>query len=173
MAFIIRHISTDRFWVSGADQKIRLGSGATKYTVIDGVLKNAESGMNVMHAAGVVHESSAHPTNWLMSDGFISTDGIHAFWDSGREMIMAGASPEKWMVIYDDTPAEPVAAVEEPVAAVEEPVAAVEESDGESVPDLVSDEDVPVARSAALIEEALNASLVVEDEVEDEVEDAE
>jgi hypothetical protein len=166
MAFIIRHISTDRFWVSGADQKIRLGSGATKYTVIDGVLKNAESGMNVMHAAGVVHESSAHPTNWLMSDGFISTDGIHAFWDSGREMIMAGASPEKWMVIYDDTPAEPVAAVEEPVAAVEE-------SDGESVPDLVSDEDVPVARSAALIEEALNASLVVEDEVEDEVEDAE
>lgn len=42
--------------------------------------------------------------------------------------------------------------------AVPEPAPVVPEVEDE-VPDLVDDEDVPVARSAALIEEALNASL--------------
>ena len=46
-------------------------------------------------------------------------------------------------------------AVPEPVP---EPAPVVPEVEDE-VPDLVDDEDVPVARSAALIEEALNASL--------------
>jgi len=165
MAFAIRHTSSDRFWASGADHKIRLGADATKYTVVDGVLKNAVTGLNVMHAACVVQESSTHPTNWLISDGLISADGLYAFWDAGREMIRAGDSPEKWVVIYDG--AAPVAAVEEPVAVVEEPVAVVEEP----VAAVEEPDDVPVARGAALIEEALNASLVAEDE--DEVEDAE
>lgn len=48
--------------------------------------------------------------------------------------------------------------VPEPVPAPAPVVPEVEDEDDE-VPDLVDDEDVPVARSAALIEEALNASL--------------
>jgi hypothetical protein len=50
----------------------------------------------------------------------------------------------------------------EPVA-VPEPVVPEVEDDEEDVPDLVDEEDVPVARSAALIEEALNATLKQEE----------
>ena len=53
-------------------------------------------------------------------------------------------------------PPAPVPVVPEPVPVPEPVVPEIEDE----VPDLVSDdEDVPVARSAALIEEALNASM--------------
>lgn len=50
--------------------------------------------------------------------------------------------------------------VPEPAPVVPEPVPVVPEVEDEDVPDLVDDdEDVPVTRSAALIEESLNASM--------------
>jgi hypothetical protein len=65
----------------------------------------------------------------------------------------------------DLTPEEPVVVPEpepEPVVVPEpepEPVVREPEPEPESEPDEVDDGDVPVARSAALIEEALNATL--------------
>jgi len=52
----------------------------------------------------------------------------------------------------------------EPAPVVPEPEPVVPEIEDDDVPDLVDDEeDVPVARSAALIEEALNATLKQEE----------
>jgi hypothetical protein len=42
---------------------------------------------------------------------------------------------------------------------VPEPAPVVPEVEDDEVPDLVDDEDVPVSRSSALIEESLNATL--------------
>ena len=57
-------------------------------------------------------------------------------------------------------PPDPAPVVPEPAPEpVPEPAPVVPEVEDDEVPDLVDDEDVPVARSAALIEESLNASL--------------
>jgi hypothetical protein len=52
--------------------------------------------------------------------------------------------------------AAPVVPEPEPVP---EPTPVVPEVEDDEVPDLVDDEDVPVSRSSALIEESLNATL--------------
>jgi hypothetical protein len=49
--------------------------------------------------------------------------------------------------------------VPEPTPVVPEPAPVVPEVEDDEVPDLVDDEDVPVSRSSALIEESLNATL--------------
>lgn len=168
MAFTIRHSQTGLFWSSGVDQKIRLSSEASKYEFIDGILKNADTGLNVMHAACVVHESTTHPTVWTLNGGVLSADSMYASWDSSFEVMRASATPEVWDIVYD-------IAVEAPKPAADPLPEPEPESDSESVPDLVTDdEDVPVTRSAALIEEALNAAAAdaEEPEPEDEVGDA-
>lgn len=178
MAFRIRHTQTGLFWSSGVDQKIRLSSEASKYAFVDSILKNADTGLNVMHAACVVHESTTHPTAWNLSEGVLSSDSMYATWDSSFEVMRASATPEVWEILYDaavEVPKPIADPVPVPEPAPEAAAEAEAVSDSESVPDLVTDdEDVPVARSAALIEEALNAAAAdaAEEESEDEVGDA-
>lgn len=174
MAFRIRHAQTGLFWSSGVDQKIRLSVEASKYAFIDSILKNADTGLNVMHAACVVHESTTHPTAWNLSEGVLSVDSMYATWDASFEVMRASATPEVWEILYDAAVEVPKP-IADPVPEPEPEPEAEAESDSESVPDLVTDdEDVPVARAAALIEEALNAAAAdaAEEEPEDEVGDA-
>lgn len=83
------------------------------------------------------------PTVWKIEDGVISVDTDHIVqYDEGTLSLRVTSTPASWVLIPVGAPAAVPVVEAEPLA--EEPV--VEE-----------DEDVPVARSAALIEEALNA----------------
>jgi hypothetical protein len=116
-------------------------------------------------------------TSWTIEDGVISVDSDHIIqYDEGIEALRVTNTPTAWILVPVGAAPAPVA-VPEPVVApvavpepVPEPVAAPEpvavpEPEPES-----EEEDVPVARSAALIEEALNAQAADAAKVHDEEE---
>lgn len=163
MAFRIQDTVSSLFWkVSG--ERIVLAETGDDFT------EGSDGLVNVFTAGNYVY-SLPRPSEWkFTADGFLTFDGTHFIsTDVSEKCPVLSTSPTTWVKVGA---AEPVAVPEpvpEPVAVpapVPEPVA---------VPEIVDDieeeeEDVPVARGAALIEEALNAKAVAPDTDEDEEE---
>lgn len=150
MAFRIQDPITSLFWEVDAGYRIRLGDKGSVYTQdgATGFIVNVDTGMNINFPGNVLMECG-WPTVWTIEDGVISVDTDHIVqYDEGTLSLRVTSTPASWFLIPVGAPA--VAPVVAPVAEepVEEAAPVVEEE---------QDEDVPVARSAALIEEALNA----------------
>ena len=140
MAFRIQDPITSLFWEVDAGYRIRLGDKGSVYTQdgATGFMVNVDTGMNINIPGNVLMEGG-WPTVWKIEDGVISVDTDHIVqYDEGTLSLRVTSTPASWVLVPAGAPA--VAPV------VEEPVEEEEQ-----------DEDVPVARSAALIEEALNA----------------
>lgn len=153
MAFRVQDPVSGLFWEVDGGYRIRLAEKGSVYTHDDSsAIVNTETGMPLRIAGNKVIEGD-WPVKWRIVDGTISMDDEHIIqYDECSSSLRVASTPFSWVLV--PAGAEPVAVVPEPVA---EPVAEPESED-EEVPELVTDdEDVPVARSAALIEEALNA----------------
>jgi hypothetical protein len=153
MAFRIQDPVTSLFWEVDDGYRIRLGDKGSVYTQdgTTGFIVNVDTGMNINIPGNVLMEGG-WPTVWKIEDGVISVDADHIVqYDEGTLSLRVTSTPASWVLIPVGAPAvAPV--VEETVA--EEPAVEAEPLAEEPVEE---DEDVPVARSAALIEEALNA----------------
>ena len=147
MAFRVQDPVSGLFWEVDGGYRIRLAEKGSVYIHDDSLaIVNTETGMPLRIAGNKVIEGD-WPVKWRIVDGTISMDDEHIIqYDECSSSLRVASTPASWVLV--PAGAEPVA---EPVA---EP-----ESEDEEVPELVTDdeEDVPVARSAALIEEALNA----------------
>jgi len=87
---------------------------------------------------------------WTIADGVISMDIEHIIqYDETSSTLRVASTPAvPWIIVPEGSEAAPEPEVAEPEPEVAEPEPEVAEPE---------EEDVPVARSAALIEEALNA----------------
>ena len=192
MAFRIQHPDSGLFWNStNTAGSIVLvdASEATVYEVEQpNHIRNVATGLCLRHYSYIMREDAHGGPEYdfeydIKSDGTILNpfDGGHfvGFENGIVRIVKDGAV--KWVIVKDGEAApepEPVveAAPEPVVEAAPEPVVeaapepVVEEPEVDDAPDLVTDdeEDVPVARSAALIEEALNAKAAEEEEEEEE-----
>ena len=157
MAFRVQDPVSGLFWEVDGGYRIRLAEKGSVYIHDDSsAIVNTETGMPLRIAGNKVIEGD-WPVKWRIVDGTISMDDEHIIqYDECSSSLRVASTPASWVLV--PVGAEPVAVVPEPVAVVPEPVAEPESED-EEVPELVTDdeEDVPVARGAALIEEALNA----------------
>ena len=170
MAFRVQDPVSGLFWEVDGGYRIRLAEKGSVYTHCDSLaIVNTETGMPLRIAGNKVVEGD-WPVKWRIVDGTISMDDEHIIqYDESSECLRVASTPASWVLV--PAGAEPVAVVPEPVAepvaVVPEPVAEPESED-EEVPALVTDDeeddDVPVARGAALIEEALNAQAAAADE---------
>jgi hypothetical protein len=179
MAFRIQDPSSKLFWEVDGGNRIRLGDKGSVYThdSATGFIVNVDTGMNVNIPGKVVMEGG-WPTVWVIEDGVISVDAEHIIrHDEDLLYLRVTSDPASWVLVPVAAPVavpEPVAApvaVPEPVAApVAVPEAEPESEEDTSIvePEVEEDEDVPVARAAALIEEALNAQAATAAESEEE-----
>jgi hypothetical protein len=143
MAFRIQDTVSSLFWkVSG--ERIVLAETGDDFT------EGPDGLVNVFTAGNYVY-ALPRPSEWkFTADGFLTFDGTHFIsTDVSEKCPVLSTSPTAWVKVGG---AEPVA-VPEPVP-VPEPVA---------VPEVEEEEDVPVSRGAALIEEALNAAAAAPD----------
>ena len=139
MSFKIQQPGTGLFWASGGD-RIRLASEGSTYEIdSDGHIRNVDTGMYVRHHYFILMEASEieypeYDFEWTIED----SGRIYNKYDGGQYVIPdgnslritpVGGAATSWMIVRE-VPAE--------VPAEEE-------------------EDVPVSRASALIEEALNA----------------
>jgi hypothetical protein len=163
MAFRIQDPASKLFWEVDGGDRIRLGDKGSVYThdSATGFIVNVDTGMNINIPGNVVMEGG-WPTVWTIEDGVISVDADHIIrYDEDMLYLRATSDPASWVLVPVGAPV----AAPEPVAA---PVAAPEpEAEPETAPE-PEEEDVPVARSAALIEEALNAQAAAAAESEEE-----
>ena len=179
MAFRVQDPVSGLFWEVDAGHRIRLAEKGSLYIYnTDGAIVNSDTGMPLRIAGNKVIEGD-WPVKWQIVDGVISVDDEHIIqYDECSETLRVASTPSSWVMVPAGASAapEPVAAPEpEPVAAPEpEPVAAPEpepvavpEPESEPEPEDDDEEDVPVARGAALIEEALNAQAAAADEDKD------
>ena len=145
MAFRIQDTVSSLFWkISG--ERIVLAETGDDFTEGPGGLVNVFTAGNYVYAL-------PRPSEWkFTSDGFLTFDGTHFISTNVSEKCpVLSTSPTAWVKVGGS----------EPVA----------EEEDEDVPELVDDEeDVPVARGSALIEEALNAAAEDPDIDEDEEE---
>ena len=157
MAFRVQDPATNLFWKLDG-KNIILAEEGSDFTEDD-------TGIVGVATAGVRVYSLPRKSAWKMtSDGFITCDDYHYIIADNRQMRpLRSLQKQVWAKVVEGVEPTPVAP--EPVPApVVEPVE-------DDVPDLVSEseevEDVPVARSAALIEEALNAQAAATDSDKD------
>ena len=168
MAFRVQDPVSGLFWEVDGGYRIRLAEKGSVYTHDDSsAIVNTETGMPLRIAGNKVVEGD-WPAKWRIVDGTISMDDEHIIqYDESSECLRVASTPASWVLV--PAGAEPVVVVPEPVAEpVTEPEADSETESDEEVPALVTDDeeddDVPVARGAALIEEALNAQAAAADE---------
>lgn len=162
MAFRIQDPVTSLFWEVDDGYRIRLGEKGSVYThEEDSSIVNVDTGMPLRVAGNKIVEGD-WASYWSIVDGVISNDDGHiAQYDETSSTIRVADAPASWVLVPVAAPV----AVPEPVAAPE-PVA-IPEVEEEVEPE-VEEEDVPVARSSALIEEALNAQAAAAAESEEE-----
>lgn len=155
MAFRVQDPVSGLFWEVDGGYRIRLAEKGSIYTHCDSLaIVNTETGMPLRIAGNKVIEGD-WPVKWRIVDGTISMDDEHIIqYDECSSSLRVASTPASWVLV--PAGAEPI---DEPVAESVAESVAEPESEDEEVPELVTDdeEDVPVARSAALIEEALNA----------------
>lgn len=167
MSFRIQHPDSGLFWNSTKAPGSIVLADAAEATVYEveqpNHIRNVATGLCLRHYSYVMREDVHGGPEYdfeydIESDGTILNpfDGGHfvGFENGVVRIVKDGAV--KWVIVKDGEAA--------PVPA---PVAEPEVDD---VPDLVSDEeeDVPIQRASALIEEALNAEAEEEEEEEDE-----
>ena len=133
----------------------------------DGTILNPfDGGHFVGFENGVVRIVKDGAVKWvIVKDGEAAPAPVPVVEAAPAPEPVVEAAPAFWFGSALSCAAAKAAPAPEPVVeAAPEPV--VEEPEVDDVPDLVTDdeEDVPVARSAALIEEALNAKAVEEEE---------
>jgi len=155
MAFRIQHPDSGLFWNSTKTPGAIILVDAAEATVYEleqpNHIRNVATGLCVRHYAYFLREDAHSGPEYdfeydIESDGTILNpfDGGHFVGVSNGLVRIVKDGAVKWVIVKEGE-AEPVA---EPVA----------ESETDSVPDLVTDdEDVPVPRASALIEESLNA----------------
>lgn len=143
MSFNIRDPKTGLFWNTGSDQIIRLSEEATEYEIHDDFhVRNVKTGLCVRHFYYVLQESKhgqpEYDFNWKIEE----SGNIHNIFDGGHyvnigdDSLMITKDPYAWQIVrLGDVILGPKTVV-------------VDEDD----------DDVPVSRASALIEEALNAS---------------
>ena len=159
MAFRIQDPSSNLFWEVDSGYRIRLGDKGSVYThEDDGSIVNVDTAMPLRVAGNKIVEGD-WASFWTIIDGVISIDVEHiAQYDETSSSLRVASAPASWVLV-------PVAAPEAESAPEAEPV-----PEAEAAPEAEAEEDVPVARSAALIEEALNAQAATPDTDEDEEE---
>ena len=133
MAFRIQDPVSSLFWEVDEGLRIRLGDKGSVYThLADGSITNVDTGRLIRTAGNKIVESD-WGTAWKIEDGVISMDTEHIIqYDETSSSLRVATSPASWILVTADGA---------PVA----------------VPEVEEEEDVPVARGAALIEEALNS----------------
>jgi hypothetical protein len=170
MAFRIQHPDSGLFWNSTKAPGSIVLADAAEATVYEveqpNHIRNVATGLCLRHYSYIMREDAHGGPEYdfeydIESDGTILNPfgGGHfvGFEDGVMRIVKDGAV--KWVIVKDGEAA-PAPVVE----AAPEPVPVVEEPEVDDVPE--DEEDVPVARSAALIEEALNAKAAEEEEEE-------
>jgi len=145
MAFRVQDPVSSLFWEVDSGYRIRLGEKGSVYTHnSDGSIVNVETGMTLRLVGNKVVEGD-WAAFWTIADGVISMDIEHIIqYDETSSTLRVASTPAApWIIIPEGSVPEPEVAEPEPEDEEDEP-----EED---------DDDVPVARSSALIEEALNA----------------
>lgn len=158
MAFRVQDQVSSLFWEVDDGHRVRLGEKGSVYTQnADGSITNVDTEMPLRLSGNKLVEGD-WSVSWTIADGVISMDSEHIVqYDECSSSLRVASSPASWVIVPVGGSAPVAAPVPEPVP---EPVTVPEPEPepitvSESEPE--SDEDVPVARSAALIEEALNA----------------
>ena len=138
MAFRIQDPTSGLFW-KVSGERIVLSETADEFT-------ESSDGLVNVHQAGNYLYFLPRPSAWkFTAEGYLTFDGHHFVNASVDQMCpVLTATPYAWVKVGGVVP--------EPVA----------------VPEPESEEDVPVARSAALIEEALNAKVAADTDEEEE-----
>ena len=171
MAFRIQHPDSGLFWNSTKTAGSIVLVDAAEATVYEveqpNHIRNVATGLCLRHYSYVMREDPHGGPEYdfeydIESDGTILNpfDGGHFVGFENGVVRIVKDGVVKWVIVKDGEPV--------PVP-VPEPV--VESAPEPEVEEVESEEDVPVQRSAALIEEALN-SKEEEDEEEEEEEDA-
>lgn len=157
MAFRIQDTASTLFWKISGERIVLAETGGSDFT------EGPDGLVNVFTAGNYVY-ALPRPSEWkFTAEGFLTFDRTHFIRaDISEKCPVLSTTPSAWVKVGA---AEPMA-VPEPEVAEPEP----------EIPELVSEseeEDVPVARSSALIEEALNAQAACDTDDEDEDEDDE
>lgn len=171
MAFRIQHPDSGLFWNSTKTAGSIVLVDAAEATVYEveqpNHIRNVATGLCLRHYSYIMREDPHGGPEYdfeydIESDGTILNpfDGGHFVGFENGVVRIVKDGVVKWVIVKDGEPV--------PVP-VPEPV--VESAPEPEVEEVESEEDVPVQRSAALIEEALN-SKEEEDEEEEEEEDA-
>ena len=166
MTFRIQDAVSGLFWkVSGLN--ISLAEAGDEFT------EDANGIVNVFCSGSYLYFMDDRPSSLkFTTDGHLTSDGYIFISASVAEMRPAiSLTPTVWTKVGLEVP-EPVVEVPEPDVEVPEPVVEdpepVVEEPEVAEPELVSEEeDVPVARGAALIEEALNAQAAAAEDDKD------
>lgn len=159
MAFRIQDPVSGLFWTISGKRVVLAETGGSDFT-------EGPDGLVDVFTAGNYVYSLPRPSNWkFTADGFLTSGGSRFISANiSQKCPIRSTCPTAWVKVG----AESVAVAVPEAEADEEDVP--ELVDYEPVPEAeaVPEEDVPVARSAALIEEALNAKAAAPDTDEEE-----
>ena len=165
MAFRIQDPVSGLFWTISGKRVVLAETGGSDFT------EGPDGLVNVFTAGNYVY-SLPRPSNWkFTADGFLTSGGSRFISANiSQKCPIRSTCPTAWVKVGAESVAVavPEAEPEEDVPELvdDEPV-----PEAEAVPEAVpeaEEEDVPVARSAALIEEALNAKAAAPDTDEEE-----
>jgi len=158
MAFRIQDPVSGLFWTISGKRVVLTETNGSDFT-------EGPDGLVDVFTAGNYVYSLPRPANWkFTADGFLTSGGSRFISANiSQKCPIRSTCPIAWVKVDG---AEPVAAPA-PVEAEPEVPVVEEEPEAEAEPE-ADEEDVPVARSAALIEEALNAKAAAPDTDEEE-----
>jgi hypothetical protein len=169
MSFKIQQAGTSLFWTVDSENKIRLRPEGSVYEKDDaGHIRNVNTGMYIRHYAYVLFESELGSPDYDFEWTIETTGAIRNEFDGGCYVNSVGdeLKIEKVGLLWVNVPevpaevAAPEVAPEVAAPEVAPEVAAPEVAAPEvAAPEVAAPEedDVPVSRASALIEEALNA----------------
>lgn len=160
MAFRIQDPVSGLFWTISGKRVMLTETGGSDFT-------EGPDGLVDVFTAGNYVYSLPRPSNWkFTADGFLTSGGSRFISANiSQKCPIRSTCPTAWVKVGESVAEAVPEAEEEDVPEAEEEEDVPELVDDEEVPEV---EDVPVARSAALIEEALNAKAAAPDTDEEE-----
>ena len=165
MAFRIQDPASGLFWTISGKRILLTETSGSDFT-------EGPDGLVDVFTAGNYVYSLPRPANWkFTADGFLTSGGSRFISANiSQKCPIRSTCPTAWVKVGGVEPVAEAEAEPEPVVPVAEAEPEAEpEADEEDVPELVDDEeDVPVTRGSALIEEALNANAAAPDTDEEE-----
>ena len=159
MSFKIQQSGSGLYWSVDSNNKICLHQEGSVYEKDDaGHIRNVNTGLYIRHYAYVLFESELGSPDYDFEWTIETTGAIRNEFDGGCYVNSVGddLKIEKTGLTWTIVPEVPAEVVPEVPAEVPAPVEVVPEVPAE-VPAPVEEDDVPVSRASALIEEALNA----------------